>query len=171
MRWNTINPKDAPVGGARTRLLRRGLLAATAVGLALAQVTSGTPIVSADDDGPKACSNRTLRGDYGSKFEGEILLPSPAPRLLLRGLALGHFDGRGNYREVAFVTVNGVPEESDWRPATGTYEVNADCTATQEIHFNDGTSLSVRLLIVDGGQQIMSNVVGNPIGGIGIKVR
>jgi len=154
MRWNKIS-----------------LLAVMVVGLALAQVTSGTPTLSADDDGPKACSNWTLRGDYGTKFEGAILLPSPIPSLALHGLALGHFDGHGNYSEVAFVTLNGVPEESDWRPATGTYEVNPDCTGSQEIRFNDGTSLKLRFLIVDGGRQVMTNVEGNPIGGMGIKVR
>jgi hypothetical protein len=88
MGWNSNNPNDAPVGDTRTQLVRRGLLAAMAVGLALALVTSGTPTVGADGKGPKACSNRTLRGDYGFDISGTIILPSPAPSFLLRGLAM-----------------------------------------------------------------------------------
>jgi hypothetical protein len=152
--------------------VRRALPVSVAAGLLLAGAIGQTRTTSANASEPPTCSNRTIRGDYGSTFEGAILLPSPAPSLRLRGLALGHFDGHGNYSEVAFVTLNGVPEESDWRPATGTYEVNPDCTGTQEIHFNNGSpSLKLRFVIVDGGRQMMSNVEGNPIGGIGIKVR
>ena len=154
MRWNKI-----------------GLPAAMAVGLALAQATSGTPTLSADDDGPKTCSNRTLRGDYGAAIDGTILLPSPAPGLV-RGLVMQNFDGRGNSRGVDFVTLNGVPEGSDWRPITGTYDVNPDCTGTGEIHFNDGSPpLKLRLLVVDGGRQVMSIVEGNPVGSMGTRVR
>jgi hypothetical protein len=155
MRWNSVN-----------------LLAATAVGLALAQAVSGTPTVSADDDGPKACSNRTLRGDYGSAIDGAIVLPSPAPSILLRGLVMQHFDGRGNFSQVDFITLNGVPETSDWRPATGTYAVNPDCTGTAVINFDDGSpSLHTRLLVVDGGRQVMAMAEGIATGSIGTRVR
>ena len=83
-----------------------------------------------------------------------------------------HFDGHGNFSQVDFVTVNGVPEMSDWRPATGTYEVNPDCTGTSAINFNDGSpSLNGRFVVVDGGRQIMGIVEGIATGGIGIKVR
>jgi hypothetical protein len=155
MRWNKIS-----------------LLGAMAVGLALAQATSGTPTLRADDDGPKGCSNRTLSGDYGAAIDGTIVLPSPAPSRLVRGLAMQHFDGHGNSSQVDFVTLNGVPGGSDWRPGTGTYEINADCTGTAVINFNDGSpSLNLRLLVVDGGRQLMAVVEGNAVGSTGIKVR
>jgi hypothetical protein len=147
-------------------------LAAIAAGLALALATSGTPILSANDEGPPPCSNRTLRGDYGFAIGGTILPPSPAPALLLGGLAMTRFDGRGNLRQVDFVTVNGVPSGSDWRPATGTYEVNPDCTGTAEIHFTDGQPpLNLRMVVVDGGRQVMNIVEGNATGATGIRVR
>jgi hypothetical protein len=172
MRWNRINPKDASIGDARTQFVRRGLLAAMAVGLALALVTSGTPTVGADGDGPKACSNRTLRGDYGFAIDGTVFLPSPAPSFLLRGVAMTNFDGHGNLSQVDFVTANGVPLVSDWRAATGTYELNPDCTGTSAIHFNDGSpSLNLRLVVVDGGRQVMNIVEGNATGATGIRVR
>jgi hypothetical protein len=151
---------------------RNSTLVVMAVVLALALATSGTPTLRADGDGPKACSNRTLRGDYGAAIEGAIVLPGPAKNLLLRGLVMQHFDGRGNSRGVDFITLNGVPERSDWRPITGTYDVNPDCTGTAEIHPSDGSpSVSLRILVVDGGRQVMSIVEGNPVGSMGIKVR
>jgi hypothetical protein len=154
MRWNRIST-----------------LAAMAVGLALALATSGTRALRADDDAPKACSNRTLSGDYGSAIDGTIIPPSPAPRFLLRGLALQHFDGHGNLSQEDFVTLNGAGG-SDWRPGSGTYAVNADCTGTAEIVFNDGSpSVKLRILVVDGGRQFMAVVEGNPVGSTGIKVR
>jgi hypothetical protein len=154
MRWNRIST-----------------LAAMAVGLALSLATSGTTTVSADGDGTKTCSNRTLRGDYGSAIDGAIVLPSPAPSLLLRGLVMQSFDGHGNFSQVDFITLNGVPETSDWRPATGTYEVNPDCTGTAVINFEDGHSLHTRLLVVDGGRQVMGMVEGIATSSIGTRVR
>jgi hypothetical protein len=156
MRWNSINPKDA----------------ALAVGLAFALVMTGTPTVSADDDGPKVCSNRTLRGDYGFTISGTIFPPSPAPSFLVRGVAMTRFDGRGNLSQVDFATRNGVPFGSDWRPATGSYDLNADCTGTAEINPNDGSpTLHLRMVVVDGGRQIFNTVEGNATNAIGIKVR
>jgi hypothetical protein len=168
---NSNNPKDALVGDTKTPFVRRGVLAAMAVGLALALATSGTPTVGADGDGPKTCSNRTLRGAYGSAIDGTIVLPSPAPNLLLRGLAMQKFDGHGNFSQVDFITLNGAPEFSDWRPATGTYQVNPDCTGTAVINFEDGGSLNTRFLVVDGGRQLMGMAEGIATSSIGTRVR
>jgi hypothetical protein len=154
------------------RCHRISMRVAMTVGLGLALATSGTRALRADDDAPKTCSNRTLRGDYGFAIDGTILPPSPAPALLLRGLAMTHFDGHGNLSQVDFVTLNGAPAGSDWRPATGTYEVNPDCTGTAEIHFNDGEPpLNLRMVVVDGGRQVMNIVESNATGATGIKVR
>jgi hypothetical protein len=155
MRWNRIST-----------------LAAMAAGLGLALATSGTRALRADDDGPKTCSNGTLRGDYGSAIEGAIVPPSPAPSLLLRALNMSHFDGRGNSSGVDFATLNGVPERSDWRPVTGTYHVNADCTGTAQIDSDDGgPPLKLRLIVVVDGRRVMSIVEGNAVGAMAIRVR
>jgi hypothetical protein len=158
MWWNRISP-----------FLRPGPLAVMVFGLALATV--GMPAVMADDDGLHSCSNRTLHGDYGFRMDGTVFLPGPAPNVGLRGLALARFDGRGNRSGLDFVTINGMPESDDWRPTTGTYHVNADCTATQEILFEDGATVNLRMIIVDGGRQILTIAEGKPTGSIGFRIR
>ena len=139
--------------------------------LALALATSDTPTVSAHEDGPNACSNRTLRGAYGTAIDGTLLPPSPAPSLLVRGVARQHFDGHGNMSQVDYVTLNGAPPSSDWRQSSGTYEVNADCTGTMETNFDDGRTLRQRLIVVDNGRQFLTVAEGGASGSTGTKVR
>ena len=116
------------------------------------------------------CSLRTLRGSYGFSIDGQILA---GPRMgLLRGVAMTEFDGRGNLRQVDFTTINGVPTGNDWRPATGSYRVNADCTGTAEIMPADGSpTLKLRLVVVRNGKEVRTVVEGNATGSIGIRVQ
>jgi len=167
---SSLHAKDGDVARARARFLGRTLSISVATGLLLAGAIGHAPPASAA--GPLPCSNRTLRGNFGSAIDGTIFLPSPAPSLLVRGVARQHFDGHGNLSQVDFVTLNGASASSDWRPGTGTYEVNADCTGTMEINFEDGSpSLHLRLIVVDGGRQLMTVVEGNATGSLGTKVR
>ena len=116
------------------------------------------------------CSNRTLKGDYGFSIEGTILAGTPNA-FLLRGVAMTHFDGEGNLTQVDFTTRNGVPMSSDWRPATGTYAINADCTGTAHIIQSDGTpSVNLRLVVVDRGREVRTAVVGNASSSVGTRV-
>ena len=48
-----------------TRILRRGIAVAMAAGVAATIGLSLPRSVAAKDEGPRGCSNRTLRGDYG----------------------------------------------------------------------------------------------------------
>ena len=115
------------------------------------------------------CSVRTLRGSYGFSIDGQILA---GPRAgLLRGVAMTQFDGRGNLQQVDFTTINGVPTGNDWRPATGSYRVNADCTGTAEIVPADGSpTLKLRLVVVRDGKEVRTVVEGNATGSVGIRV-
>ena len=123
---------------------------------------------AADADHPE-CSNHSLRGDYGFAIDGSILA-GPAP-VLLRGVAMTHFDGEGNLTQVDFTTRNGIPASPDWRPATGTYEVNADCTGKALIVPAVGPAIDLRLVVFDGGRQVATVVVGNASGSLGPRVR
>jgi hypothetical protein len=115
------------------------------------------------------CSDRTLRGDYAFVIEGTILAgPSP---LLLRGVAMTHFDGHGSLHQVDFVTLNGMAGGADWRPATGTYEIDADCTGKAQIIPAGAPPLNLRLVVGDRGRQVFTIVIGNATGSTGIRVR
>jgi hypothetical protein len=154
--------------------LRRAIPLAVATGLAVTLTLSvGWSVRAHDDDDGAAeprCSNRTLRGDFGFDIGGQVLA---GPRAgILRGVAMTHFDGDGKLSQVDFATINGVPSWPDWRPVSGTYDLNPDCTGTAELHASDGSpTLHLRMVVVDRGRQIRTIVEGNATGSTGIKVR
>ena len=89
-----------------------------------------TPVPS--QKGPQnACSNATLRGSFAFEVDGAFV-GGPVP-LLLKGVAMTQFDGRGNLTQVDHIVFNGTPPPEDWTPATGWYHLNADCTGESEI--------------------------------------
>jgi hypothetical protein len=150
----------------------RAIPVVMALGLTMALALSVPRGVTANggDEHRRGCSNATLRGDYGFTVEGQILA-GPFPGLL-RVVGLAHYDGDGEMSQVDFGTINGVPTGSDWRPGTGTYDINPDCTGTGQLNFTDGSpSLQLRLVVVDSGREIRSIVEGNATGSIHIKVR
>lgn len=126
-------------------------------------------LMEADASTGHECSDRTLRGDYAFAIDGTIFAP-PGP-LLLRGVAMTHFDGHGNLDQIDFVTLNGVASGTDWRPATGTYEVNPDCTGKAQILPAGAPPLNLRLVVGDRGRQVWTVVIGNATGSVGTKVR
>ena len=147
----------------------RMLVVATGLFLVCGAVAFGSRVGAQSED-RFTCSNRTLRGDYGFSIDGTILAGTPNA-ILLRGVAMTRFDGHGNLSQVDFATRNGVPTLTDWRPAVGAYEVNADCTGTAQIIPADGSpTLNLRLVVVDRGREVRTIVVGNATGSIGIRV-
>ena len=126
--------------------------------------TSGAQDQEAREEGAldtsgSGCSNHTLRGDYGFVIDGTIFAGPTS--FLLRGVAMTHFDGHGGLTQVDFTTRNGAPTSPDWRPATGTYEVNEDCTAVAHFQPGPGISLEERMVIVAGGDEVLS-IVSSP---------
>lgn len=139
--------------------VRRTILLATAAAVAAAMTLNVARLVRAaddDDDDGRAearCSNRTIRGDYGFTVDGQILA-GPRPGIL-RGVTMTRFDGQGGLSQVDFATINGIPISSDWRPATGSYSLNADCTGKAEFTPNDGSpTVHLRFVVADRGRQI-----------------
>ena len=136
------------------------------------RVAASSP--QADDGDIKACSNRTLHGDYGFAVEG-LLLPAPGVALPGRGVTMTHFDGEGNLTQVDSLIINGTPV-SDWSPVTGTYHVNANCTGTMSLLPGAGSFVNLRIVVVRHGTEIHT-VVWPPFDGpnrtvtsVGIKV-
>jgi hypothetical protein len=151
--------------------LPRAIAVTMATGLAATLALSTPRPVTADNDGRgHGCSESTLRGDYGVSVDGQILA-GPRPGVV-RAVAMTHFDGEGGLGQVDFVTINGVPTGTDWRPGTGSYEINADCTGTARINFTDGSpTLRLRLVVADRGDLFRTIVEGNAVGSIGTRVR
>ncbi len=143
--------------------------------LALAQ-TAGTVYLG--------CSTATLSGTYAFQIVGQILTPAPVAGPVA-GVALTSFDGFGNLTQVDNVVHGGIAPAEDWRPSTGTYTVNPNCTGTFTFKpaptdpKDAGPALTVHFVILQDGSQIFTTVTGSSntppftaaITSIGIRVR
>jgi len=84
------------------------------------------------------CSNSSLTGTYSIRITGAIVAgPQAGP---VNGVNLTRFDGSGNLTSVDHVILNGTVPPVQWRPAVGTYSVNADCTGQASFTYPDGQS-------------------------------
>jgi hypothetical protein len=119
------------------------------------------------------CTNRTLQGDYGFSIEGVGGLPPAFSLNAVRGVAMGHFDGKGNYSQVDHVVAGGVPPPLDWTPGSGPYTVNPDCTGTLVINIPGSpfSPVNLHFVVVRQGKEIHT-VVDSPSASTstGIKV-
>jgi hypothetical protein len=126
----------------------------TPVALAIVATLLASPAFAApgtdeDRSSPDSrCSNRTLQGDYAFHVEGAFV-DSPTP-LLLGGVAMTRFDGKGKLTQVDHVVFNGTVPPIDWIPATGTYRINADCTGEAELIIPGSPFSPVNLRLVVG---------------------
>jgi hypothetical protein len=117
--------------------------------------------------GDRRCSNRTLFGDYGSQIEGTVL----GPNLPFRGLAMGHFDGKGNITQVDHIVFNGIPPAEEWTPGTGTYTVNPDCTGSAVINSPSAQGpVNLHFVVVNHGKQINQVVDANAATAVAYRV-
>jgi hypothetical protein len=128
-KFDTIG-QPANTGGLGARLMGAAALAFLCLAVphgALAQATW-------------TCSNSTLKGQYGALVQGirPALVPPPQPMESFVAIALRNFDGKGGFVEEA-ASQHGVvsgPFPTLATPAgtaTGTYQVNADCTGTSTL--------------------------------------
>jgi hypothetical protein len=107
-------------------------------------------------NGEEICSNRTLRGDYGYAAAGVLLnTPGLPPVTQFRSVGMTHFDGKGHLRWLERTVINGKLVNPDWTAATGTYEVNSNCTGTAVVHTpNSPVPLNLALVVVKDGKEI-----------------
>ena len=77
------------------------------------------------------CSNRTLKGTWANSIHGQLFLRDGST-LLIDGIVKTTYDGEGNFTQVDAVADNGNITPG-WRPGSGTYTVNPDCTGTSTI--------------------------------------
>ena len=102
-----------------------------------------------------SCPNRTLNGDFGTLVEGSFV----SNGWPLRTASMMHFDGRGSITTTDFVVLNGTPLSPTWTQKTGTYSVNADCTATFLL---EGV-IATHFMITNNGKEIRGVVDGEAI--------
>ena len=126
-------------------LLTVGLAALTA-----STSAQGTLVGPNGDDG-QACNNAMLKGTYGAQVVGERPA-GPDKREQFVALALGTFDGQGNFTQVD--NSHGLSGTVADRPGSGTYTVNRDCTATLTL-WTEGLPFPIqtRLVVFDRGAE------------------
>jgi hypothetical protein len=124
------------------------LLLAVALGSASAATAHG-----------RGCSDSTIKGEYAFAIHGQIL--TPGGPLVVDGIAKTTFDGNGNFTQVDTVAVNGFITQV-WRPGTGTYTLNSDCTGTMTL-MNQGDPAPLHLaIVVSQSGAIIHDVVTDP---------
>ena len=106
------------------------------------------------------CSNLTIKGIYAFTVHGQILLNNGAPPLSVNGVAQTTFDGYGNLTQIDAVAVSGGLAPG-WRPGSGSYSVNSDCTGTMTILNAGMAPLNLQILVAQSGKTIHS-VVTDP---------
>lgn len=107
---------------------------------------------------PNECSNLTIKGTYAFTVHGQIL--TPGGPLLVDGVAKTTFDGHGNLTQLDAVSVNGNLAEI-WRPGTGAYTLNSDCTGIMTIFNQDQPALHLAILVSHSGD-LIHTVVSDP---------
>lgn len=129
-------------------------IAATSVSLALATalVVGLVPYSHASD--VEKCSSASLHGSYGYTAIGTLLPAAVPPPFAGPFGEVGRqtFDGRGNTTAVASLSANG---NIIHVTITGTYTVNADCTATMSLNVSPiGVVANAYFVIDDNGLEL-----------------
>jgi hypothetical protein len=132
---------------------------AAAVGLAAMMTNIATGSVEANDYGRRSCSNRTLKGDYGLLITGVRPAPPPANSESFVAVSLRTYDGRGGFTQVD--NVHGQSTGASLGlSASGTYEVNPDCTGSSVIFFAGAPfPVTTAFVIVDDGGEVQDAVM------------
>jgi hypothetical protein len=148
-----------------TRKFAVGIILASGT-FALGQFNHSGPLDDRNEGQHKRCSNRTLTGSYGIQIEG-----NRTNNATLRTLVLAQFHGEGTITEIDHVVFNGEPPDEEWRPTTGTYSVNPDCTGSASIDVAPGfPPLGYHFIVVSQGRKFILVVDGGAINGVAYKV-
>jgi hypothetical protein len=111
-----------------------------------------------------SCSNASLKGKYGQTISGN-LLPGPGVVLPQNGVAMTNFDGKGKFTQKDFVVISGSPTSSNFAGETGTYKVDSDCTGIATINYPDGSTIELKLVVVNQGREFRTVVSGLTMAG------
>jgi hypothetical protein len=106
----------------------------------------------------RECSQETLKGTYGIQIQGTGPAGPGGPTESIIGVVIRTYDGEGQFRQIDNVrgSISGIVLD---RPGSGTYEVDADCTAVVRFQPAPGIVLEERMVIVDDGNETRSGTV------------
>jgi hypothetical protein len=127
-------------------------------GISLLLLTCAMAAASTLTAHASVCSNSTIRGTYAFTIHGQIFLPNGST-LVVDGIDKVTFDGKGNFTQVDAVATNGNLDAPGWRPGTGTYSVNPNCTGTQTIAVKGLPDLHLQLIVAQSGDTIRQVVI------------
>jgi hypothetical protein len=99
----------------------------------------------------ESCTNASLRGEYGFKGTGSVVLPTGTEAdVAVVGRTV--FDGRGGLTGADTSSFNGTITRET---STGTYEVRSDCTGSETFKLSpSGMFVNADFVIVDGGREV-----------------
>ena len=108
----------------------------------------------------RGCTVATLRGAYGIQVQGARPAAPGGSTESVIGVVLRVYDGAGQFTQVDNIkgSISGIAPD---RPGFGTYEVTDDCTAVAYFQPGPGISLEERMVIVAGGDEVLS-IVSSP---------
>lgn len=160
-----LNVQPQGTHPTRTRRLPVAATAVLAAGIVAATVFTLAPRVAARDNGRgRACSERTLRGDFGGLASGVRLVPfgpNAGKTELIISTSLRTYDGTGGFTESGadlHGQLTGVT--ADPGGIFGTYEVNADCTG-KSTRYVPGVPFPIvsNFVVVDGGREVKEAIM------------
>ena len=105
------------------------------------------------------CTNATLEGNFGFTVTGTRPSGPGGPVESVVGVAMTHFDGNGNLTQTDNIhgSITGVAAPD--RQGSGTYSINADCTGTMKLINSGAPPLTLRIVVVDNGNEVRTAVV------------
>jgi len=165
MQLNSIvNAREIHASQTRARLSRQAIPIALAVSVAAVlflSIPHGVTAQGAQEQG-HACSNATLRGDYGRLSSGIRPAPvNPALTESFAGVAVRTYDGNGGFTEISSSHGQISPPNRD-TPGHGIYEVRSDCTGTSTIFITGAPfPIETSFVIVGRGEEV-DHVVMSP---------
>jgi hypothetical protein len=159
---NFLNTRFGDLTRLRSVDLRRAIPIALGAAVAVISALSLPDALRAQDeasDGPgRVCSNATLRGDYGRVGSGlNAISPGQTESFVATGLRT--YDGEGGFTDISSFHGQVTGTTRNIR-ATGTYEVNADCTGTTML-FLPGVPFPIEtsFVIVDNRREVKHAVM------------
>ncbi len=141
---------------SRSRLLRYVIPALVAVSAVTAiGVAVPAPMAAQNEDAGR-CSVHTLKGDYGLIGSG-IRGLGPGASESFATVSMVTYDGQGRFTAIG--VSHGQTTGVRSGPATGTYDVNPDCTGGQTTFIPGVPPLEDTFVIVDAGREVRTNVI------------